>query len=257
MIRTESRISNRAQRLLFAVCLPMVITACESNDSSLLDLDGIFGSDSATSTILTNDDSNEIAEEQAVVSTSFASNSGVPAELEILTRGRLRFESRFDGSTDPILDDFEFTEADYEFFPDQGLGTLATVVGTNVSICAYINETAQYLCFRSFDGGSAGRVWHLFTMQSATNGSGFFEFCNESVEDDECRDELFSAPDGSDTVTITPLNAAAASLPDASPYFAYGEQGTQSRQSISATIGEHHLNTINAFLAAASQSVQD
>ena len=106
---------------------------------------------------------------------------------------------------------------------------------------------------RIFDFELNQRVFHLFNLQTDTTGAGIFEFCDQNDSPEACTDKLFNDPDGTDIVTITPSNEFAL-LPNASPYFAYGEQGTVSRRTHTIALSEDLEQIMKAMTTAAENS---
>ncbi len=259
--------TNRNVRLLAAVALPLFLTACPTDNTSLLDLESLFPAEVFTATNengqITVPTQTEMVNgvQPPVVEVTTANPSDqlsdvslnrVPAELQPLVGGAITFTSRFDGTGNPIEDVFQFSPEDYELLTgDNNPGALSVVANPTISVCTFIPATNQYLCLRSFDLQLQNRVWHLFNLQSETTGSGVFEFCTEADSQQACSDKLFSDPDGTDEVTIS-RSIAQAFAPRAAPYFAYGEQGTVTRQSSSVVISEPQSQAVYTLISQIS-----
>jgi len=252
-------------RLPLAIALSLFITACETDDSSILDLDSLFPTEAVS--LATRPDAPTPPDIQggSEVDTESPGNINAPAapveltsaqipiELALLTEGEVFVDARFNGGGDPILDSFRLSASDYELSPEGDFGAIRSVSDNIITVCTYIFVTAQYMCLRSFDLEVNNRVWHLFTMRDDTNGAGVFEFCTVENSVDACLDKLIENPDGTNTVTISRSNAAAI-VADASPYFAYENQATLTYRSTKPVVEEHYISAMNALVKTA-QSV--
>lgn len=262
---------NPTKRLLAVVMLPLFITACESSNGSLIDLSSLFPETIVTNPAFSGADTNPETtpnptedivpeapqDDDIITETPPDTSNRISPELELLTRGDLVFESRFFGPGDPIQDVFNFTTSDYDLLADSdNVGALINITDTLSTICAFDTSTRQYVCLRAFDLQLNERVWHLFELDSASTGTGVFEFCTEQDTEEACTNKLIDNPDGTDIVTIRSSNELAL-LPNAAPYFAYGEQGTVNgavnRQASFSAADGSHLITINALVAAADR----
>lgn len=267
MLPTIHQSINKYCQITIAICTAFTLTGCETSDSSLLDLETLFPQEVITAT-LPDDQLNEIPSDQTITVTNntgtgtapdtdtnintittpiVVTDSQIPLELALLTEGEILTESRFGGTGDPVQDSFSFSISDYELTPDGELGVLQTLSGNNITICTYIFLSTQYMCLRSFDLNINDRVWHLFTMQSRTNGSGIFEFCTIENTEDDCLNKLIENPDGTTVVTITSSNTAGL-LPDASPYFSYENQAIVNTRSSEIFIDPHYIRTMNSMM---------
>lgn len=172
--------------------------------------------------------------------------AGISPELALLTTGPITFSMLFDGATTATVDTVTFTEADFDV-GDGDLPLLATIDDSGVIVCSFVGFSDEYLCLRAFDLQLTDRVWNLFSFDTASSGSGVFEFCDANDTDDVCTEMLFATPDGEVTVTIGAI-AEFASLPAPAPYLAYENQATVSLERVNLIgLSADYADTVTAL----------
>jgi len=275
MFNTAFITVNNYLKLPVAAALGLCLIACDTDNSSILDLDTLFPQDVISQTVAggeddtntggtgsgnTTEDTTQDAELPTNVNSPVApielSENQIPIQLALLTEGEIITQSRFNGTGDPIVDRFTLPTSGYELSPDGQIAALRAVSGSTITVCTYIFQSAQYMCLRAFDLALDDRVWHLFTMQSNTNGSGVFEFCTIENTENDCLDKLIANPDGTAAITINRANALA-QFPDASPYFAYENQATLSSRSTNIAVRSHYVDAMHSLVTAANDIILD